>query len=1435
MVLPTERPTTPRDSGEQFSENIITRALSRISAIGSRIHGGEFPDDVEDSSDDDSSNWERMPEVKALRGEDGNGNGAKKARRLGLTWSDLTIKGIGADACFNENVMSQFLPEKLKGGGGAGQETLRTIIHDSHGCVKPGEMLLVLGRPGAGCTCLLKVLSNRRTGFAEVEGHVNFGTLTPDEATQYRGQIVMNTEEELFFPTLTVGETIDFATRMKTPKITAPGFATPEDSRVGSRDFLLKLLGISHTFDTKVGNEFIRGVSGGERKRVSIIEAMATRGSIYCWDNPTRGLDASTALQYTKALRDMTTIFGLSTIVTIYQAGNGIYDLFDKVLVLDEGKQIYYGPLKEAKPFMEDLGYVCAEGANVADFLTGVTVPTERSIRPGFESKFPRNADAILAEYQSSTIKQEMMAQSGYPSTLEAKSNTEEFVQAIRDEKHPSFLMKRLPVTVGFAKQVKAATIRQYQILRGDLPVVIVKQGSNIIQALLTGSLFYNTRTDSSGIFLRSGALFLSLLFNSLLALSEVTDSFFGRPILAKQKGFALYHPAAFCLSQIITDLPIHIFQISVFAPALYFIVGLTASAGTFFTFWFIIFTTTTCMTALFRAVGAAFPNFDAASKVSGLVVNAVLLYNGYMIPKPEMHPWFVWIYWIDPLAYAYDALLSNEFNGKVLPCVGPNLVPNGPGYGSLENQACTGLRGAPTGATSITGAQYLDSLKYSHSNMWRNIGIVWAWWIFYVFLTIFFTSRWAETAPRSGQLLVPREYSKRVARVVPRDEEAQVNDEKINTSSSSSATKFTPASNGELIRNTSVFTWKNLTYTVSTPHGPRVLLNNVHGWVKPGMLGALMGSSGAGKTTLLDVLAQRKTDGTIHGNVLVDGHPLSVSFQRSAGYCEQLDVHESLATVREALEFSALLRQSRDIPRAEKLKYVDVILELLEMHDIENCLIGTPGGAGLSVEQRKRLTIGVELVAKPSILIFLDEPTSGLDGQAAYNIIRFLKKLAAAGQAILVTIHQPSAQLFSQFDTLLLLAKGGNTVYFGDIGENGAQVKEYFGRYDAPCPPDANPAEHMIDVVSGHHGQDWKKIWLESPEHEKMLAELDRIVADAASSPPSTTDDGYEFAMPLWDQTKIVTHRMTIAVWRNTEYVNNKFSLHIIIGLFAGFSFWNVGNGVGDLQLRLFAVFQFLFVAPGVIAQLQPLFIEKRDIYDAREKKSKMYSWIAFVTGLIVAELPYLMICGLQFFFCFYYTVGLPGDANKAGAVLFVMLMYEFVYTGIGQFIAAYAPNAVAASLANPLILLTLVGFSGVLVPYSLLQEFWRYWLYYINPFNYLMGSLLVFTTYDTVVRCKESEFAVFEPFANQTCGEYLGDYLQGMGSGSNLTNPDATTNCKVCQYKTGADYLRTINLPEYYYGWRDAAIFVIFVFSSYGFVYLLMKLRTKKTKKAE
>jgi ATP-binding cassette subfamily G (WHITE) protein 2 (SNQ2) len=1206
--------------------------------------------------------WRMADELRELSNK--YRKGSSMIRKLGVTFRNLTVQGSNSGIIYQETALSQFIPKFRS----STNKTIQNKILDNvQGCVKPGEMILVLGRPGAGCTTLLRMLSNKRAGYGDIQGDVRFGSMTSKEALQYRSQIIMNTEEEIFFPTLTVGQTIDFATRMKVPFQLPEGSHHRKDAAQLCKDFLLKSMNISHTDKTMVGNEYVRGVSGGERKRVSIVECMAARGSIFCWDNSTRGLDASSALEWTKAMRAMTDVLGLTTIVTLYQAGNGIYDLFDKILVLDEGKQLYYGPRTQAVPFMNELGFYCDPAANKSDFLSGVCVPTERQIISGYESSFPRTNVEVQERYWVSSIRKEMELELDYAESKEASSNTQDVFDIIKQEKGKG-LPKTSPLTVDFLTQIIVCIIRQYQILWGDKATFIIKQVCALIQALVAGSLFYSAPDNSAGLFVKSGALFFAVLYNALMAMSEVTDSFTGRPVMAKHRSFAFYHPAAFCLAQIAADIPIILFQVSHFGIVLYFMTGLKSSAEAFFTFWIVVFATTICITAMFRAVGAAFPSFDAASKVSGLLITAVITYTGYMIAKPHMHPWFVWIYWIDPLSYAFEAILSNEFKDTVIDCVYNNIIPNGQAYTNVAFQSCAGIAGAPQGATSLTGDEYLASLSYKVSHIWRNFGIIWCWWALFVAITVFFTCRWQQEGEGGQRLLVPR-AKEHLVKVDHSDLEATTSSQEEKHHENAASKE---RGNQALVRNTSVFSWKNLTYTVKTSSGDRVLLDNVQGWVKPGMLGALMGSSGAGKTTLLDVLAQRKTDGIIHGSIFVDGRPLSVSFQRSAGYCEQLDVHEPFTTVREALEFSALLRQSSDVPKNEKLAYVDTIIDLLELHNLEHTLIGKVG-AGLSIEQRKRVTIGVELVSKPSILIFLDEPTSGLDGQAAFNTVRFLRKLANVGQAILVTIHQPSAQLFAQFDSLLLLAKGGKTVYFGDIGDKAATIKEYFAKNGAPCSDSSNPAEHMIDVVSGtlSQGKDWNKIWLESEEHRVVTEELDRLNAEAASKPPGYKEDGKEFATSLWYQTKVVLQRMNLALFRNTDYINNKFALHIFSALFNGFSFWMIGDSVSDMQLKLFTIFNFIFVAPGVIAQLQPLFIERRSIYETREKKSKMYHWAPFVTGLIVSELPYLVVCGVVYFVCWYFTVGFDSRAKYAGSTVFVMIIYEFVYTGIGQFIA--------------------------------------------------------------------------------------------------------------------------------------------------------------------
>lgn len=646
-----------RHGSETIGEQIL-RTLTQRSAYSEKEHERELFDTADAEEEEKFGDWTMANEVKEMHAR----NNEQKPKQLGVTWQNLTVKGIGQNGMIQENFFSQFnILQKIK--ESRQPKSIRTILETSHGCVKPGEMLLVIGRPGAGCTTLLKLLANKRSGFAGIEGDVRFGNLSPKEAAKYRGQIVMNTEDEIFFPTLTVAQTMNFATKMKIPDKAVRNPPSEKEYQQQMRDFLLRSMGIEHTHDTKVGNEYVRGVSGGERKRVSIIECMATRGSVFCWDNSTRGLDASTALEWAKAVRAMTTIMGLTTIATLYQAGNGIFEQFDKVLVLDEGKEIFYGRREEARPFMEQLGFLCDDSANVGDFLTGVTVPSERAIKPGHETSFPRTAEAIRARYEMSEIYQRMQAEYSFPESVTARSGTSDFIQSVASEKS-RHLSNSSQFTVPLGKQVTTAVARQYQILWGDRATFVIKQTLTIVLSLVSGSLFYNAPDTSAGLFTKGGTLFIAVLSFGLMAMSEVTDSFSGRPVLAKHKEFALYHPAAFCFAQITADIPIIASQVTSFSLIIYFMVGLKLTAGAFFTFWIVLFALSICMTALFRLIGASFDTFDDASKVSGFLVSALIMYSGYMIPKKSMHPWFVWIYWINPLAYGFEALMAN---GKFL------------------------------------------------------------------------------------------------------------------------------------------------------------------------------------------------------------------------------------------------------------------------------------------------------------------------------------------------------------------------------------------------------------------------------------------------------------------------------------------------------------------------------------------------------------------------------------------------------------------------------------------------------------------------------------------------------------------------------------------------------------------------------------------------
>jgi ABC-type multidrug transport system permease subunit len=221
------------------------------------------------------------------------------------------------------------------------------------------------------------------------------------------------------------------------------------------------------------------------------------------------------------------------------------------------------------------------------------------------------------------------------------------------------------------------------------------------------------------------------------------------------------------------------------------------------------------------------------------------------------------------------------------------------------------------------------------------------------------------------------------------------------------------------------------------------------------------------------------------------------------------------------------------------------------------------------------------------------------------------------------------------------------------------------------------------------------------------------------------------------------------------------------------------------------------------------------------------------FCFGEIIAEVPYLIICAFLFWATWYPTAGLDMSPGAAGPVFLQMTLYEFLYTGMGQFIAAYAPNPVFAAMVIPLFISTLTTFAGVMIPYMAITEFWRYWLYYLNPFTYLMQGLLTFPLWNVKVQCKESEYGLFDPPAGQTCGEYLQGFMS-FATGY-VNNPNATSDCQYCGYKQGNEYLASMNIFSKMDGWKGILITLLFVFTSYATVFLLLKLRSKKSKTAQ
>lgn len=391
------------------------------------------------------------------------------------------------------------------------------------------------------------------------------------------------------------------------------------------------LLGLGHVLNTRVGNAAIRGVSGGERRRVSLAEALATDADVLCLDNPTNGLDSSTALEFVKMMREYTTQSRCAAVMSVYQGSDAMMSLFDKVLVISQGRQVFYGRSEEAVPYFERLGHRRRHRTTVADFLTSMTADrVDVSVTPETTSMPPRTAIQLEQAFKSSRHYE--------AAVMELKLDQEE--ASISSLSRPPF---QLPIW----KQVMLCSRRQFLVLATNYHNWLIEAVCLIAQSLALGTLFFDQPRETRAFFSLASSLFFCALVPALQAMAEFGNTFAGRALVIRQRRLRFYRPLSYSLGLFLTDLLWKVVAISYNIPQ-YFLTGFQYDAGKFFTWFLVVYVEHMAMSMLMRAIAVSSRSMTRAVLPVGIVFTGAVLYAGFYIPPPNAQVWLGWVRYLD-------------------------------------------------------------------------------------------------------------------------------------------------------------------------------------------------------------------------------------------------------------------------------------------------------------------------------------------------------------------------------------------------------------------------------------------------------------------------------------------------------------------------------------------------------------------------------------------------------------------------------------------------------------------------------------------------------------------------------------------------------------------------------------------------------------------
>lgn len=774
-------------------------------------------------------------------------------------------------------------------------------------------------------------------------------------------------------------------------------------------------------------------------------------------------------------------------------------------------------------------------------------------------------------------------------------------------------------------------------------------------------------------------------------------------------------------LSSFCIGVPAMVVQSVAYPTIVYWMAGLRPEPGAYFFLIATCIIVTLCFVAYVRVWGCLLPDPFVSVLVATVTAGILIIFSGYLIQRARIPAPWRWMFWMGPFSYAFNAAAISEFAGAAIKCKASELMPP-PDVPNFLAAFPFGFEGQQVCPFADGNDFLVQSGLYAEKWHQGAFFVATLCWLAVYVAAFYVTVRFVD-------------YS----------------DFRMATGTNDVSRKLAAPADAKQKRavNAATLTWENLTYTVPAKGGERTILNQVHGYVRPGMLLALMGASGAGKTTLLDVLARRKNVGKVSGKILVDGRAPDASYRRLIGYVEQTDMHFAHQTVLEALNFAAECRLPSYITAEQRKEIVSGVLDLLNLRSIAGAYIGYGGQmGGINAEERKRLSMGVELVAQPAIL-FLDEPTSGLDSNAADVVMSAIQNVAQSGTSVICTIHQPSARIFNRATHLLLLKRGGEAVYFGEVDSEHGTLLAYLRKHGVLPSPGQNPADLVLAASLGKAGRtedEMRSAFVESAEARHMLETIHGTEAHPPEASPEYARLLDELRKPYATSfsRQLVLHlqRWLLNYWRSPFDVVVNVVRAVVLGLVCGTVYWNrPADALGVAERFSVLFFSSLYADLTAFAYLPMVFFQRPIFY--RERSERMYRTATYALGYVLADLPMMFLGTLSFTLTFYFFTGLQ---RTAGHFFFYLLMSQLntmVSVMYVQVIGALFARADLGGVVYGSMSLILATAAGFLIPLHDIPAAVR-WLSRISFSHYFIQSVSISEFAGAAYHCADAALSV-------------------------------------------------------------------------------------------